>query len=182
MRLSQNLPTPRILVYFTLIIVVLGCIPMIIYARQFVQPLSLEELEQKALAAAQTLGLQSEPKTQTSIQTTLEKWYSLNDSGIERSIDRDAPVFIMSLQGEVVLYGRAEARYDSLTVAIDAITGQLVGHTTQYFALDAIDLAALPTPEIYIFTPIPPPPYVLTAGAMPYPGKPTPDHNYTPVP
>lgn len=53
MRAPKNLPTPRMLVYLTLVIVVPGCLPVLIYARQFVQPLSLEELEQKALAAAQ---------------------------------------------------------------------------------------------------------------------------------
>lgn len=85
----------------------------------------------------------------------------------------------MSLRGEISVSGDT---YDSLTVALDARTGQLVQYSTEYFALDTIDLAALPAPEVYIPTSIPPPPHMLTAGAIPYPGNRTPDRNYTPVP
>lgn len=104
-----------------------------------IPPLDQGTLETKAIAEAQTAGLQGTPTAKKAVQMTLAEWLTLNDAELGKDaaqfgLTPDMPVFVLAIQGNVESRMAGLPRpgqtgpehYDNITVVLNARTGELV--------------------------------------------------------
>jgi hypothetical protein len=103
-------------------------------------PLDRETLTVKAIAQAQTAGLQGTPTAQRDVQMSLSEWASLIDAELGQDaaqfgLTPEVPVFVLAMRGNVEWRlpagpprpdQRSPEHYDNIIVVLNARTGDLM--------------------------------------------------------
>jgi hypothetical protein len=129
--------TPKVLTALATSLVLVGLFALIHPTAKASPPAPLDQkvLEAKALSMAQQFGLNGSPTAQKVVLMTRGEWDALTGGGLgtdaaQIGLTPDLPVFVLAIRGNVTWRGLGmvppNQHYDSITVAIDARTGEII--------------------------------------------------------